>query len=110
MRGTHSANQRAAKPPGMRKSPGSPDSLSPSPPPSSSLFASVLVLNRLYMAVHVIGVRRAFALLCRELAEVIHAGEEGSFANYTFETWLEASQEKAHFKQPEEDWIRSVNF
>ena len=62
------------------------------------------------MAVHVIGVRRAFALLCRELAEVVHQGEEGSFANYTFETWLEASQERVHFKQPHEDWIRSVNF
>ena len=44
------------------------------------------------------------------MAEVIHPGEEGSFANYTFETWLEASQERAHFKQPHEDWIRSVNF
>ena len=110
MRGTHSAKQRAAKPPGMRKSSGPADSLSTAPPPSSSLHASVLVLNRLYMAVHVIGVRRAFALLCRELAEVIHQGEEGSFANYTFETWLAASQARAHFKQPHEDWIRSVNF
>ena len=36
------------------------------------LGASVLVLNRFYMAVHVINVRRAFGLLLRELAEVIH--------------------------------------
>ena len=32
---------------------------------------SVLVLNRLYMAVHVVNVKRAIALLFRELAEVI---------------------------------------
>ena len=43
--------------------------------------SSVLVLNRLYMAVHVVGVRRAFALLCRELAEIIHH-DEGTFGNY----------------------------
>ena len=110
MRGTRPPNQRAAKPPGMRKSSGLPEALSLPPPPSSSLHASVLVLNRLYMAVHVIGVRRAFGLLCRELAEVIHPGEGGSFANYTFETWLEASRERVHSKQPHEDWIRSVNF
>jgi 5-methylcytosine-specific restriction endonuclease McrA len=69
----------------------------------------VLVLNRLYMAVHVVGVRRAFALLCRELAEVIHF-EEGTFANYTFESWRDVSQRRARFKQPDEDWIRSVTF
>ena len=110
MRGTHPVNKRAAKPPSVRKQSGPPDSLPAAPALSSSLHASVLVLNRLYMAVHVIGVRRAFALLCRELAEVIHADESESFGNYTFETWLEASQEKVHVKQPHEDWIRSVNF
>ena len=46
----------------------------------------------------------------RELAEVIHAGEEGNFGNYTFESWLEASQLRVHQKQAHEDWIRSVNF
>lgn len=76
--------------------------------PSGPLQASVLVLNRLYMAVHMIGVRRAFALLCRDLAEVIHC-EEGAFANYTFESWREASQAR-DYRSPTEDWIRSVNF
>jgi len=76
---------------------------------SDALAASVLVLNRLYMAVHVVGVRRAFGLLCRELAEVIHL-EEGRFANYDFESWREISELKAEFKGPHEDWIRSVNF
>ena len=35
---------------------------------------------------------------------------EGSFSNYTFETWLESSRGRAHQKQPHDDWIRSVNF
>ncbi len=45
---------------------------------SDALSASVLVLNRMYMAVHVINVRRAFSLLCRDLAEVIHL-ESGQY-------------------------------
>jgi 5-methylcytosine-specific restriction endonuclease McrA len=61
------------------------------------------------MAVHVIGVRRAFVLLCRELAEIIHH-EDGTFANYTFDTWRDLSSLRANFKQPHEDWIRAVNF
>jgi 5-methylcytosine-specific restriction endonuclease McrA len=73
------------------------------------LGASVLVLNRLYMAIHVVNVRRAFVLLCRDLAEVVHL-EEGQFANYNFDSWREISELKAQFKEPHEDWIRSVNF
>jgi 5-methylcytosine-specific restriction endonuclease McrA len=73
------------------------------------LASSVLVLNRFYVAIHVINVRRAFGLLCRELAEVIHV-EEGQYANYDFESWREISELKASFKAPHEDWIRSVNF
>ncbi|MBI2825620.1 MAG: HNH endonuclease [Planctomycetia bacterium] len=75
----------------------------------SPLSASVLVLNRLYMAVHVVSVRRAFGLLFRELAEVIHV-EEGQYANYDFESWREISELRAQFKEPHDDWIRAVNF
>ena len=53
---------------------------------SGALNSSVLVLNRQYMAVHVVDVRRAFALLIRELAEVIHI-EDGQYSNYDFESW-----------------------
>ena len=74
-----------------------------------SLSSSVLVLNRTYLAVHVIGVRRAFSLLCRELAEVIHI-EDGQYANYDFHSWREVSEMKAQFKEPHQDWIRAVNF
>jgi len=76
---------------------------------SSPLEASVLVLNRLYIAVHIVNVRRAFGLLFRNLAEVVHC-ESGGFANYDFDSWREVSQLRAGAKQPNEDWIRAVNF
>jgi 5-methylcytosine-specific restriction endonuclease McrA len=78
---------------------------------STSLNASVLVLNRQYMAVHIVNVRRAFGLLVNKLAEVIHV-EEGQFANYDFDSWREISELRAALKDhsPDDDWIRSVNF
>ena len=76
---------------------------------SNALNSSVLVLNRQYMAVHVVNVRRAFCLLLNELAEVIHI-EDGQYGNYDFQSWREVSELHAQFKEPHEDWIRSVNF
>jgi 5-methylcytosine-specific restriction endonuclease McrA len=78
-------------------------------PISNGLSSSVLVLNRFYMAVHVVNVRRAVGLLFRELAEVIHF-EEGQYANYNFESWREISALRASYKQQHEDWIRAINF
>ena len=51
---------------------------------NSPLEASVLVLNKLFMAVHVISVR-AFCLLCKAGG----GGEPGrrQFATYNFESW-----------------------
>jgi len=74
------------------------------------LSTSVLVLNRYYMAVHIINVRRALVLLCREMAEVVHLEEEGTYGNYNFETWREISALRAEFKEPHDDWIQSVSF
>lgn len=83
-------------------------------PTSGALQASVLVLNRGYAAIHIVGVRRAFGLLYRELAEVIHLEslppKAATFANYDFLSWREMSELRAGFKQPHEDWIRAVNF
>jgi 5-methylcytosine-specific restriction endonuclease McrA len=85
---------------------------------ASPLNGSVLVLNRFYMAVHVVSVRRALGLLYRELAEVINI-EDGQYANYDFEAWVEMSQfiyaeiEESSGEENEDedrDWIRSVNF
>jgi 5-methylcytosine-specific restriction endonuclease McrA len=75
---------------------------------SSALDASVLVLNKLFMAVHIISVRRAFILLCKDLAEVVSL-EEGQFATYDFETWREVSEFRAkHFRQEDDDWVRTA--
>src|SRR5262245_25066814 len=75
---------------------------------SSGLDASVLVLNKLFMAVHIISVRRAFILLCKDLAEVVSL-EDGQFATYDFETWREVSEFRAkHFRQADDDWVRTA--
>ncbi len=58
---------------------------------SPILSSSVLVLNRSYVAVRVVSVRRAFVLLYRETAEVIHV-EDGRYANYDLDSWCELSQ------------------
>ena len=71
------------------------------------LDASVLVLNRLFMAIHVISVRRAFCLLCKEIAEVVSVEGE-QFASYNFENWRQVSEFRAQLKHPDEDWIRTI--
>jgi len=77
---------------------------------TSALDASVLVLNKLFMAVHIISVRRAFSLLCRDLAEVVSLEDGGQFMTYDFATWREVSEFRAaHFQQEEDDWVRTVS-
>lgn len=80
---------------------------------ASPLNGSVLVLNRFYMAVHVVTVRRALVLLYRELAEVIHV-DNGQFFNYDFGSWLELSEftaaDESNQANEDADWVRSVNF
>src|SRR5260370_23639639 len=74
---------------------------------SPALEASVLVVNKLFMAVHNISVRRAFCLLCKEQAEVVSL-EDGQYATYDFATWRELSEYRAkHFRQEEDDWVRT---
>ncbi|MBI3823392.1 MAG: HNH endonuclease, partial [Planctomycetes bacterium] len=76
---------------------------------SSPLEASVLVLNKMFMAVHVISVRRAFILLCKDLAEVV-ALEDGQYSTYNFESWREVSEFRAkNFRAEEDDWVRTSN-
>jgi 5-methylcytosine-specific restriction endonuclease McrA len=78
---------------------------------SESLASSVLVLNRNYAAIHVVNVRRAFSLLVRELAEVIHLEDEGRFSNYNFDSWREIGALREEFESdPHDDWIQAVNF
>jgi 5-methylcytosine-specific restriction endonuclease McrA len=75
----------------------------------SALDASVLVLNKLFMAIHIISVRRAFSLLCKDLAEVV-SQEDGRFATYDFDTWREVSEYRArYFREEDDDWVRTVS-
>ena len=74
-----------------------------------ALEASVLVLNKMFMAVHVISVRRAFCLLCKELAEVVSL-EGDRFTTYDFTSWRELSAFRDQFFGDEDDdWVRTVN-
>ena len=75
----------------------------------SALGCSVLVLNRFYMAIRVVNVRRAITLLYRGCAEVITI-DDGSYSNYEFEAWCEVSQLFALEKQPDEDYLKAVGF
>ena len=75
----------------------------------SGLNCSVLVLNKHYMAIRVIGAKRAFSLLCRDLAEVISM-ERGSYANYDFASWCEVSQFRREFEPNGHDWVATVKF
>lgn len=75
----------------------------------SLLDTNVLVLNRFYMAIRVVTVRRALTLLYRQCAEVI-ANESGQFVSYDFDSWCELSQLASLEKQPGEDYIQAVGF
>lgn len=76
---------------------------------SSALGLNVLVLNRNYLAIRIINVKRAFSLLCRELAEVVHV-EQGQYVSYDFDDWRELSGLARQFEPDAHDWIRTVRF
>lgn len=78
------------------------------------LGVNVLVLNKYYQAIRVINVRRAFSLLCREMAEVVHietdAKGQSKWQNFNFADWKELSQLKKEFEPDEFDWLHTVRF
>ncbi len=75
----------------------------------SGLDCNVLVLNKHYMAIRIVGARRAFSLLFRDLAEVVSL-EQGQYANYDFASWCEVSQFRRQFEPDGHDWVSTVNF
>lgn len=75
----------------------------------SGLACNVLVLNRNYLAVRVVDAKRAFSLLFRQLAEVVHI-ESGRYTSYDFSEWCELSQLARQFEPEAHDWIRTVRF
>lgn len=76
----------------------------PTPP---VLHSQVLVLNKHYMAIRIINIKRAVSLLFRDLAEVIDY-DDGQYSNYNFESWLEVSELKKRFEPTAHDWLHTV--
>jgi len=80
----------------------------------SALSANVLVLNKFYQAIRVINVKRAFSMLCKDLAEVIHietdAQGKSQWLNLNFGGWRELSELKQKFEPDQYDWIHTVRF
>src|SRR3954464_11463109 len=84
------------------------------PPGAIALSANVLVLNKFYQAIRVINVKRAFSLLCKELAEVVHiepdAAGQTQWQNFNSKDWRELSQLKLEFEPEQHEWIHTVRF
>jgi 5-methylcytosine-specific restriction endonuclease McrA len=78
-------------------------------PGVSGLDTSVLVLNRLFMAVRVVRARHAFVLLWKHVAEVVSVEDE-TFACYDFSSWTEVSAYRKQFQPALHDWIHTVRF
>ncbi len=74
---------------------------------AGGINAHVLVLNKLWMAIRVINAQRAFSMVYRDLAEVIHVGD-GTFGGYDFERWTDLSTTKHEFDTDHYDWVRTV--
>ena len=72
-----------------------------------ALESSVLVLNKFYAAVHIVNVKRAFALLFKESAEVVSI-DNGQYNSYDFSSWVDVSAFKAEFELPDEDQYESI--
>lgn len=76
---------------------------------NSALACNVLVLNKHYMAVRIISVKRAFSLLFKDMAEVVSV-EDNNYLNYNFVSWCDVSKFKRQFEPDGHDWISTVNF
>ncbi len=74
---------------------------------SIALESSVLVLNKFFAAVHVVNAKRAFAMLCKESAEVVSL-DDGHYNSYDFTSWVDVSAFKAECKLPDEDRYESI--
>ncbi len=75
---------------------------------ASGLDCKVLVLNKLYVALRVVSARRAFTMLFRDMAEVIHV-EDGKYFNYDFESWTEISELQREIEPGVQDWVSTVS-
>ena len=72
-----------------------------------ALESSVLVLNKFFAAVHIVNAKRAFAMLCKESAEVVSI-DDGQYNSYDFTSWVDVSVFKAECELPDEDRYESI--
>jgi 5-methylcytosine-specific restriction endonuclease McrA len=69
------------------------------------LDRQVLVLNRLWQAINVCSVRRAFTLLCAGHAQVVDADEDRNFFTHDFESWRDLSE-----REPDQEMVHTISF
>ena len=69
------------------------------------LDRQVLVLNRLWQAINVCTVRRAFTLLCAGHAQVVYSDTENNFLTHDFESWRDFSS-----RQPDDEMVHTISF
>ena len=69
------------------------------------LNRQVLVLNRLWQAVNVCSVRRAFTLLCQGHAQVVQSDKDNNFFTHDFESWRGLS-----IREPEGEMVNTISF
>lgn len=76
-----------------------------------ALQANVLTLNRGFLAIHVVPLKRALCLLFKGMAEVVNV-EDGMFMSYDFDSWRELSELKVELEDMEahDEWLVAVNF
>lgn len=81
---------------------------------NDGLNAKVLVLNRAYAAMRIVSAKRAFYLLARRIAEIIHVDTDatgaGAYVNYDLSSWIEVSALAREFEKEQHDWVRTVRF
>ena len=68
------------------------------------LDRQVLVLNRLWQAINVCSVRRAFTLLCAGHAQVVYSDGE-NFMTHDFEAWRDFSEDA-----PDDEMVHTISF
>lgn len=69
------------------------------------LDRQVLVLNRLWQAINVCSVRRAFTLLCAGHAQVVYNDGVNSFQTHDFESWRDFSD-----REPHDEMVHTISF
>jgi 5-methylcytosine-specific restriction endonuclease McrA len=69
------------------------------------LDRQVLVLNRLWQAVNICTVRRAFTLLFQGHAQVVSSDKDNNFFTHDFGSWKDLSD-----REPEPEMVQTISF